>query len=65
MNNREWLLNLKDTNTSGPDDETLMEALLRKVGFPKARCTCGMVYIEGTGPATDIHSMAGYILRMV
>jgi len=58
----QWLEKLATTDTSQEADWEKMTNLLRRFGFTKAVCTCGIVYLEGHGtpeaPPTDIHSIA-------
>ena len=66
---REWLTELSGTTQSSESDSKIMENLLRKINFPKAIVTMGIVYLEGKGtidaPPTDIHSMAKMLLKSV
>jgi hypothetical protein len=68
MTIREWLHRTAAAHTSNETDATQMQELLRQVGFPKAVCTCGVVYLEGKGtpeaPPTDIHTMARIITKL-
>ena len=60
---KDWLNRLATTNTSTEKDSRLMESLLRNhLGCPNARVVIGIVYLEGYGPATSIHSMAQLFL---
>lgn len=58
---------LSDTNTSNRADNTHMQAMLKKLGFPNAIVTSGIVYMEGRGtlesPPLSINSVACYILE--
>lgn len=45
----QWLEELSSGNTSTDTDDTRLETLLHQVGFPKARCVCGICYLEGRG----------------
>ncbi len=63
MTIREWLNKVASTNQSTGDDDTQMQTLLRRAGFPKAVVTCGIVYTEGAGQPVDIHSTAKAILN--
>jgi len=64
---RQWLESLAKTDTSVEKDSAMMQNLLRKVGFPNAVVTCGIVYAEGHGtiefPPISIHSMAGMLVK--
>lgn len=62
----EWLEDLAGRNTSTGDDEMLMVDILRKIGFPAAVVTCGIVYVDGKGtieaPPVSIQAMAKVIV---
>lgn len=58
----DWLEGLANSTSSSEDDSSIMESMLRRMRFPKAVVTCGVVYIEGRGRPTSIHSMAKMIL---
>jgi len=60
----EWLQGLANTNTSRQDDDNMMENLLHRIGFSEARVVVGVVYLEGSGPPMDIHSVARQIIRI-
>jgi len=62
MTIREWLQKMADANTSNQVDDAQMQGLLRKINFPKAIVTCGLVYLEGSGEPGDIHTVAKTIL---
>jgi len=62
---KEWLHGLADTNTSTDKDSTIMERLLHRVGYPKARVVVGIVYPKGSGPPVDIHTMAKMLIKVV
>lgn len=66
---REWLMDLTIKNSSGEKDWSKIEILLRKIGFPKAIVTCGIVYLEGKGtieaPPTSIHTIATMLLSQI
>ena len=63
MTVKEWLESVAGTNQSTDHDASMMQNLLRRVGFPKAVCTLGIVYPEGQGMPMDIHSMAKTLLK--
>jgi hypothetical protein len=42
-----------------------MQNLLRRVGFPNAVVTLGIVYLSGYGNPVDIHSTAKMMLEKV
>ncbi len=62
MTIREWLTGIANTNESKDTDDTQMESLLRRGGFPQAKVTCGIVYMTGYGNPVDIHTTAKAIL---
>ena len=68
MTMKEWLEKLAGVTTSDGEDYTTMEALLRTIGFPHAKVTSGIVYLEGQGtheaPPASIHQVAGMTLKM-
>jgi hypothetical protein len=67
MTVKEWIQDLASRNSSSDEDEKMMANLLRRLGFPKAVCTCGIAYLEGKGtidaPPTSIHSVANMLLK--
>lgn len=60
------LRRLATTNTSTDRDSAIMESLLHKMDFPRAKVVLGVVYLEGHGtltcPPYDLHSCAKMIL---
>lgn len=63
MTVKEWLEQLANSNQSNQEDDAEMGRLLPRVGFPKAKCTCGCIYPEGYGQPVSIQSMAKVILN--
>ncbi len=63
MTVKEWLESVAGTNQSTDKDASMMQNLLRRVGFPKAVCTLGIVYLQGYGMPVDIHSTAKTLLK--
>jgi len=63
----QWLEELAGNTQSSEHDSTKMVNLLRKVGFPQAVVTCGIVYLEGNGtidaPPMSIHGMAKMLVE--
>ena len=63
----EWVREIATINVSGELDNMKMEVLLRVMNFPKAKCICGIVYLEGKGtieyPPMSIHTVAKMILK--
>ena len=66
MNGIELLEKLEANNTTTETEGKQFEIVLNKIGFPRARVVCGVVYLEGKGtltcPPTDIHSVAKMVL---
>ena len=60
---RDWLVDLGKTNKSTDEDAAMMQQVLRRIGFPEAVVTCGIVYFDGKGENVDIHSMARTMVR--
>jgi len=58
----EWLEQVARDSLSTEQDCLQMESILRRVGFPRARVTCGMVYL-GTGEPASIHAVAQTIVN--
>ena len=63
MSVKEWLEGLAGTNTSSEKDSSMMQSLLRRIGFSSAVVTVGIVYPEGHGQPLDIHTMAKMMLK--
>jgi len=63
----EWLNGLAQADQSTEEDARMMMGLLRKVGFGRAVCTGGIVYLKGQGtidaPPTSIHAIAHMMLK--
>lgn len=64
---RDYYVNLAQSNQSTESDAVTMQGVLRKIGFPNAVVTSGIVYLEGHGtlefPPTDIHSIARMLCK--
>jgi len=58
-----WLDRLANSTSSSEDDSAIMQGLLRKLNFPRAVVTLGVVYVEGRGRPTSIHQMAEALLE--
>ncbi len=69
MNNKELLDKLANTNTCNDQENIAFENVLKLVGFPDARVTCGITYLVGRGtiefPPMDIHNAAKMILKIL
>jgi hypothetical protein len=67
MNGLEVLQKMAQADTTTEDDDELMQALLRHVGFKQARVVCGIVYLKGRGtldaPPTSIRTVAKSLLN--
>ena len=61
----QWLEELATTNTSSDRDANEMQNLLRRVDFPNAMCTLGIVYLQGHGRPVSIHSMARLLVEVI
>jgi len=57
-----WLDRLANSTSSSEDDSAIMQGLLRKLNFPRAVVTVGVVYLEGRGYPRSIHSVAKEML---
>jgi len=53
-----FITDLANRHQSTELESQVMEKLLHKVGFPRARVVIGVVYLEGRGPPVSIHSVA-------
>jgi hypothetical protein len=42
-----------------------MQSILQRLGFPKARVVCGIVYLDGQGFPADIHYIAKSLLEVI
>lgn len=60
---KEWLTELSTCSVSTGEDDRRMQSILHRFNFPKAVCTCGMVYLEGQGQPMDIHNLAKIIVE--
>jgi len=62
-----WLEDLANSKTSSEEDGWMMSALLHRIGFGEAVCTCGIAYLEGKGtiknPPRSLQSVARSLLR--
>jgi len=67
MTIKDWLQELANSNTSTEKDDKAFQIILRRIGFPKAIVTCGIVYFEGQGtieaPPMSINSVAKYLFK--
>ena len=61
----EFLKRLSKYNTSTEEESTMMQQILRIIGFSKAIVISGIVYPEGIGQPVSIHKMAEMICEMV
>jgi hypothetical protein len=63
---KDVLERLSNSTSSTSHDDELMEYVCHRIGFPNARATSGIVYLEGHGtlesPPADIHTVAKSIL---
>ncbi len=63
----EKLQAIATNNESTEEDHIWIANLLRRCGFPLAKCVCGIVYFEGQGtieyPPASIQEVADMILR--
>ncbi len=66
MTVKEWLTSVAASNQSTDKDASMMQNFLRRIGFPMAVCTCGIVYADGHGtleaPPVPIQTMAQMML---
>ena len=62
MTVQEWLRKASESNESTDVDGVMMQNLLRKVGFPQAVVTCGIVYLEGYGHPLSIQAVASKLV---
>ena len=64
---QELLIRLSQSNTSNDTDSAIIQNILRKVGFPQAVVTTGIVYLDGRGTIenhpTSIHSIAKTLIK--
>lgn len=61
----EWLQELATAKQSSDIDSKKMQNLLHKMGFGNAVVIYGVVYLEGKGRPTSIHSVAKEILSAI
>ena len=59
-----WLNKLAAGSISEDRDNAIMQNILKRVGFPNAVVTCGVVYPLGSGQPKDIHSMAKELIEI-
>ena len=45
----EWLKGIAESTSTTEQDGSSMQTLLRSVGFPRAKVTLGIVYLDGRG----------------
>ena len=57
----EWLGSLAEGTSSTELDDARIQALLRKIGFPRAVVVYGVVYEQGRGRPNSIQSVARWI----
>ena len=66
MTVKEFLEGMAGKNQSDERESAMMQNILRRVAFPEAVVTCGIVYLEGKGtmeaPPMSIHAVAQMIL---
>ena len=63
---KDVLERLAATNESTEKDDVIVEYVLHKIGFEKAKVTCGIVYFNPPfEPPQDIHSVAKTIIETV
>ena len=61
---KEWLNNLANSNTSLESDNIKLENMLKRVGFPGAVVTCGIVYLSGSGQSESINYIAKDLVKI-
>ena len=61
---KEWLNNLANSNTSTESDNRKLENMLKRVGFPNAVVTCGIVYLSGSGQPESINYVARDLVKI-
>ena len=61
---KEWLNNLANSNTSIESDNIKLENMLKRVGFPNAVVTCGIVYLSGSGQSESINHIAKDLVKI-
>ena len=55
---QEWLNDLATSKDSSGTDWNKFENMLRRIGYPNASVTYGMVYYNGYGRPVSIHDVA-------
>ena len=45
----EWVEGIAESTSTTEQDGSTMQSLLRTVGFPRAKVTLGIVYLDGRG----------------
>ena len=60
---KELFIRLSTTTTSDELDSTVIQLFLRRIGYPKAIVTSGIVYLSGYGYPQSIHTIAKTILE--
>ena len=55
---------LSEQNVSSEEDSKMIERLLRMAGFTKAVVVTGIVYAQGRGQPTNIHTVAKSLLEV-
>jgi len=65
----DWIKGLSTSSQSDKMDSKLMQALLRRIGYPKAVVVSGIVYLEGHGtlnaPPQSINKIAKTIYEAI
>jgi len=65
----EFIAMMAETKESTVDDSIIMQNILRGIGFPKAVCTNGIVYLKGYGtiksPPISIQTVAKQLLSVL
>lgn len=66
---REYIEKMANANQTTDNDGQTFQGILRKLGFPNAIVTCGIVYLEGRGtidaPPAAIPTIAKGILKAI
>jgi len=55
---QEWLNNLAESDSSTEKDSRMFQNMLKRVGYPNAKVTYGIVYLTGYGNPESIHKVA-------
>ena len=61
---QEWLNNLADSDSSTEKDSTMLQNMLRRVGYSNAKVTYGIVYLSGYGNPESIHKVAKELVNI-